>query len=147
MSTEFTIRPAEIIDAKKVFGFVCALEEIKFDYEKFYLDYRNNILGNNNVYLVAADKNNDAVGYISCHGQSLLHHGGMVYEIQELYVEDAWRRRGAGSTLLKALELQLARRDYQSLEVTAKNKRKEAIELYQKYEFAKTHVKLTRGKK
>ncbi|HXB45263.1 MAG TPA: GNAT family N-acetyltransferase [Puia sp.] len=147
MSNGFTIRPAEIIDAKKIFGFVCALEDKTFDYEKFYLDYRNNILANNNVYLVAADQENNAVGYISCHGQSLLHHGGMVYEIQELYVEDAWRKQGAGKTLLKALELQLAKRDYQSLEVTAKDKRKEAIELYRKYGFQNTHVKLTRGKK
>ncbi len=147
MSNGFTIRPAEIVDAKKIFGFVCALEEKSFDYEKFYLDYRNNILANNNVYLVAADTENNAVGYISCHGQSLLHHGGMVYEIQELYVEEGWRKQGAGKTLLKALELQLAKRDYQSLEVTANDKRKEAIELYTKYGFQKTHVKLTRGKK
>jgi (aminoalkyl)phosphonate N-acetyltransferase len=147
MSNGFTIRPADIADAKKIFGFVCALEEKSFDYEKFYLDYRNNILANNNVYLVAADQENNAVGYISCHGQSLLHHGGMVYEIQELYVEEGWRKQGAGKTLLKALELQLAKRDYQSLEVTAKDKRKEAIELYRKYGFQETHVKLTRGKK
>ena len=147
MSREFTIRQAEIIDAKKIFGFVCALEEKTFNYEKFYLDYRNNILGNNNVYLVAVDKENNAVGYISCHGQSLLHHGGMGDEIHELYVEDAWRKQGVGKTLLKALELQLAKKDYQSLEVTAKDKRKEAIELYKKYGFEKTHVKLTREKK
>jgi len=147
MSNEYTIRQAEIIDAKKIFSFVCGLEEREFNYEKFYLDYRNNIQANSNVYLVAADKYNDAVGYISCHGQSLLHHGGMVYEIQELYVDVAWRKQKIGSTLLKALELQLAKRDYQSLEVTAKNKRKEAIGLYQKYGFAKTHVKLTRSKK
>jgi len=147
MTSEFTIRQAEINDARKVFGFVCALEETKFEYEKFYLDYRNNIVGNNNVYLVATDKNNDAIGFISCHGQSLLHHGGMVYEIQELFVEEQWRKQKVGSTMLKALELRLAKKDYQSLEVTAKNKRKEAIDLYKKYGFVKSHVKLTRGKK
>jgi len=145
--SEFKIRPAEIADAKNIFSFVCAMEQTKFDYEKFYLDYRSNILGNSNVYLVAADVTDNAIGYLSCHGQSLLHHGGMVYEIQELYVDEPWRKQGVGSTLLKALELRLAKRDYKSLEVTAKNKRKEAIELYKKYGFEKTHVKLTRGKK
>jgi len=147
MNSEFNIRPAEINDAKKIYDFVCALEEKVFDYDRFYLDYRNNILGNNNVYLVAADKENNAVGYISCHGQSLLHHGGMVYEIQELYVDEAWRKLGVGSTMLKALEMRLAKKDYRSLEVTSKSNRKKAIELYKKFGFEQTHVKLVRGKK
>jgi PhnO protein len=147
MSREFTIRHAEINDAKKIFSFVCALEEKEFNYEKFYLDYRSNILGNNNVYLVALDKDNNAIGYISCHGQSLLHHGGMVFEIHEIFVEESWRKQGVGITLLKALELQLAKKDYQSLEFTAMGIRKEAIELYKKFGFEETHVKLVRSKK
>ena len=146
MTSEFKIRRADIDDARKIFVFVCELEGVKFDYEKFYLDYRNNIHGNNNVYLVAADKNNDAFGFISCHGQTLLRHGGMVYEIQELFVSENWRKQGAGKALLKALELQLAKRDYESLGLTANINQKEEIDLYKKYGFAKTHVKLTRKK-
>jgi hypothetical protein len=86
---------AEINDAKKIFNFVCALEDKAFNYEKFYLDYRNNILGNNNVYLIAVDIGNKAVGYISCHGQPLLHHGGTVYEINSFSL----KKHGANRAL------------------------------------------------
>jgi ribosomal protein S18 acetylase RimI-like enzyme len=49
--------------------------------------------------------------------------------------------------LLKELELQLAKKDYQSLEFTAMGKREEAIELYKKFGFEETHAKFARGKK
>jgi PhnO protein len=141
---EFSVRQAENADANQVFEFLCELENKVFDYQEFYLNYRNNIFGNNNVYLVACEKANVALGYISCHGQTLLHHGGMVYEIQEMFVAKKYRGRGIGKLLLKALEDRLAKREYQSLEVTAQNIRAGALEFYKKYGFEQTHVKFTK---
>ena len=146
-NNEWIIRPAEIADSNRIFEFLCELEDCVFDYQEFYLNYRNNIFGNNNVYLVAADKNGLVVGYVSCHGQTLLHHGGMVYEIQEMFVNKRFRKKGIGHLLLRSLEERLSKRDYQSLEVTANIARGETLEFYTKFGFTQTHVKFTRQKK
>jgi PhnO protein len=143
---DITIRPAEIADANKIFEFLCELENKVFDYQEFYLNYRNNVFGNNNVYLVASDKADVVVGYISCHGQTLLHHGGMVYEIQEMFVDKRWRSQGIGKLLITALEERLAKRDYQSLEVTTNIARQETLDFYLRYGFLQTHVKFTKPK-
>ncbi len=146
-TNEFLIRAAETSDSNKIFEFLCELEDKVFDYQEFYLNYRNNIFFNNNVYLVATDKKDEVVGYISCHGQTLLHHGGMVYEIQEMFVIKKYRRQGIGKLLMAALEERLAKRDYQSLEVTTNAARVESPEFYRKYGFEQTHIKFTRSKK
>ncbi|HLX91377.1 MAG TPA: GNAT family N-acetyltransferase [Puia sp.] len=146
-NSEFLIRQAENADANKIFEFLCELENRVFDYQEFYLNYRNNIFGNNNVYLVASDKGGLVVGYISCHGQTLLHHGGMVYEIQELFVEKKWRRKGIARLLISTLEERLAKRDYQGLEVSTNAGRLESPEFYRKYGFEQTHVKFTKSRK
>jgi PhnO protein len=143
----YTTRQAENDDANKIFEFLCELENKVFDYQEFYLNWRNNIFGNNNVYLVACDPDKRVVGYISCHGQTLLHHGGMVYEIQEMFVEKKSRRKGVGKILITALEERLAKRDYQSLEVSVNVNRVEPPEFYSKYGFRQTHVKFTKSKK
>ncbi|HVM86870.1 MAG TPA: GNAT family N-acetyltransferase [Puia sp.] len=147
MKNEITIRPAKNHDAKKIFQFLCELEEHLFDQQDFEINYRLCLADNNNVYLVAADKDNAAVGFISAHGQILLHEGGMVYEIQELFVENVFRNRGVGKMLLKALEEYLLRRDYKQLEVTTNKKRTDTIKFYANNGFEETHVKFVKTKK
>jgi PhnO protein len=144
MTSEFVVRQAEIQDAKKVFQFLCELEKKTFDYQEFYLNYRNTIFANNNIYLVAADQNNYVVGYISCHGQILLHHNGMVFEVQEFFVETPYRKHGIGTMLIKALETRLAKREFQCLEVTANVHRKDTHDFYLEHGFEQTHYKFTR---
>lgn len=144
MKTAVNIRPAKNHDAKKIYQFLCALEEQIFDLGVFDLHYRSCLAGINNIYLVAAQADNEPIGYLSCHGQLLLHHGGIVYEIQELYVEPAWRKKGIGRMLLKALDEYLTRREWKSLEVTTNRKRPETIAFYTRNGFQLTHVKCTR---
>jgi PhnO protein len=145
MNPGITIRQAENQDAQKIFEFLCELEEGQFEYREFFLNYRNNIFASHNIYLVAANEQKQAIGFISCHGQVLLHHGGMVYEIQELFVDQAYRGQGIGRALLKALDEKLSKREYKSLEVTANSKRKETHQFYKKNGFEKTHVKFVRN--
>jgi PhnO protein len=147
MKTEITIRPAKNHDARKIFNFICELEEHLFDQQEFEINYRICLSDNNNIYLVAADKENTAIGYISCHGQILLHEGGMAYEIQELFVEKPYRNKGVGKMLLRGLEEYLNKRDHRLLEVATNKKRSETIKFYLNNSFQDTHLKFTRVKK
>jgi PhnO protein len=118
-----TIRPARNHDAKKIFHFLCGLEKRLLDQQEFEINYRACLADTNNIYLVAADGNNDALGFVSCHGQILLHHGGMVFEIQELFVMNAYRNKGVGKLLLKALDEWLVKRNHVLLKAAANKKR------------------------
>jgi len=147
MTQAFSVRGAEKEDAKKIFEFICALEEKTFNYQEFFIHYRNAISANYNIYLVATTEGGEVIGFISCHGQILLHHNGMVFEVQELFVDAPYRKMGVGKLLMRALELQLAKREYVALEVTANIKRTETHDFYVRNDFAKTHYKFTRARR
>lgn len=99
----------------------------------------------NTIYLVAED-NGNIVGFISCHGQILLHHMGWAYEIQEMFVEEAYRSKGVGKRLLKHLEGILEHIDYDVIEVTSSHKREGAHAFYQANGYEHTHRKFTKKK-
>ena len=147
MKAEISIRLARNYDARKIFNFLCELEEQLFDQQEFEVNYRLCLADNNNLYLVAVDKENIAIGYISCHGKIILHHGGMVYEIQELFVEKSYRNKGIGKLLVQELEAYLIKRDYKSFEVATKKTRTGTRKFYILSGFQETHVKFTKAKK
>ena len=138
------IRLATSEDLPSIFAFICDLEEQTFDFELFQQYYRQNISEKNNIYLVAVDGNQLPIGYISCHGQLLLHHLGMVYEIQEMFVDPLHRGQGIGHQLIEALETRLRDRECRSLEVTTNAKRAATQEFYAACGFTKSHVKFTK---
>jgi PhnO protein len=140
-----TVRLAVKSDCKWIYDFVCTLEETKFEYSAFEEIYIQNITNLDNIYLVA-EVDEAISGYISCHGQTLLHHGGTVFEIQELYVKDEVRNKGIGQLLVKTLESELSKLDYKSLEVTANRKRTKTHDFYLKMGFEHTHFKFTKDK-
>jgi PhnO protein len=144
MNHPVTVRKANPEDADSIFAFVCELEETVFEYGLFEQYYLQNIASTANRYMVAVDQENYVLGYISCHGQLLLHHLGKVYEIQEMIVHKNHRGKGIGQLLLQALKDSLQSENYQSLEVTTRVKRKDTQEFYRKNGFAQTHVKFTR---
>ena len=74
-SANHIVRPAKISDSKWIYSFVCDLEETLFEFSNFKDIYARNIANPENIYLVAQGDGLIS-GYISCHGQSLLHHGG-----------------------------------------------------------------------
>ncbi|HVK47870.1 MAG TPA: GNAT family N-acetyltransferase [Pseudobacter sp.] len=138
------IRLANSEDLPSIFAFICDLEEQTFDFELFQQYYRQNISEKNSIYLVAVDSNQIPIGYISCHGQLLLHHLGMVYEIQEMFVDPLHRGHGIGHQLIGALETRLRDRECRSLEVTTNAKRAATQEFYAACGFTKSHVKFTK---
>lgn len=141
-TTHLVIRQAVDTDVAAIHKFVCELEEQSFDFDLFEVIYKNNIQRPDNIYLVAT-VNNLAVGYISCHGQMLLHHLGKVYEIQELFVKEEHRGKRIGETLIRALKERLAPEKYASLEVTTNKHRTDTIRFYERCGFDLTHVKFT----
>ncbi|HEY9176614.1 MAG TPA: GNAT family N-acetyltransferase [Flavipsychrobacter sp.] len=142
---ELTIRQATAADAAQVHRFVCLLEDMQFDGQLFEQYYLQNIVHPGYYYLLAVD-DEKPVGYLSCHGQLLLHHLNYVYEIQELYVDAAYRGKGIGKALIEHLRALLKDKDYDMLEVACGFKRPESHIFYEQAGFGKTHFKFTMRK-
>lgn len=140
------IRFAKDRDVGFIYNMICILENQKFELSKFTENYLKNIIDKDKYYLVA-EYQNKIVGYISCHGQFLLHHNNYVFEIQELFVDEEFRNQKIASQLLEKLEDELSLHEYDSIEVTAKNHRQAAHEFYTLKGFTKTHFKFTKRNK
>lgn len=138
------IRPAEAKDADAIFLFIEELEEVRFDNSLFIKCYTENLSGKNNIYLVAETEDKVIAGYISCHGQVLLHHLAMVFEIQELFVKEDYRGQKVGHQLLGAIEDALRERGDYLLEVTANGRRADTHLFYKNNGFIQTHQKFTK---
>ncbi len=145
MTFHHKVRAARPEDCKSIYDFVCDLEENEFDYSTFESLYLRNISSPENIYLVS-EGNGSISGYISCHGQVLLHHCARVFEIQELFVIQEFRNNGIGQLLVENLESRLSKLDYESLEVTANSKREKTHDFYKKMGFEFTHQKFTKSK-
>lgn len=139
------IRKATLADADTVYRFICLLEEKQMDREGFGVCYEYNISSPYNHYLLAEEEG-IPIGFLSCQGQMLLHHANWVYEVQELYVEDAWRRKGIGKQLLDELDKTLADVPYDVLEVSSNRRRTKAHGFYLNNGFEQTHLKFIRPK-
>jgi PhnO protein len=144
MEQSIKIRNASLKDAEVIFLFISHLEEMSFNLEDFKVRYAENIDNPDILYLVGVNENDKPLGFLSCHGQSLLHHEGMVFEIQEMYVAKNSRDQGIGKALYAALEERLKALDCQSLEVTTNAKRTDARKFYLKLGFEQNHVKFVK---
>lgn len=137
------IRPATIDDFEYVYEFVNLLEDERFDRRTQWEIYLQNAGNPNNIYLIAW-AHNLAVGYLSCHVQNLLHHGGLVGEIQELYVNENGRGHGIGKLLVEKAEEIAKARGVLQLEVTSRLTREDAHRFYEREGFNFTHKKFTK---
>ena len=143
MEENYRIRKAELSDAASVKRLLEELENREFDQEIFdriYAEYLHTPL---TLMQVAVHGEDEIVGFISCKGQSLLHHEGFVFEIQEMIVTAAHQGKGLGSKMIAALKPEMARLGVKSLEVTSNKRRKEAHAFYQSVGFANSHEKFT----
>ena len=140
-----SIRKATPADADIVFDILCRLEEKTLDRPAFVNGFAFNLAGTQNHYLLA-EVGNNVVGFISCQGQFLLHHTNWVYEIQELYVDDAYRGHGVGKQLLQAIEEILNKESYDVIEVSSNVRRRRAHGFYLQNGFEQTHLKFVTKK-
>ncbi len=143
MEENYRIRKAEQSDAAAVKGLLEELENRLFDqaiFTRIYTEYLHTPL---TLMYVAIQNENEIIGFISCKGQSLLHHEGLVFEIQELIVTAAHQGKGVGRELVAALKPELTLLGAKSLEVTSNKKRKEAHAFYQSVGFLNSHEKFT----
>ncbi len=144
MEANYKIRSAVAHDVDTVFSFISHLEERTFDFNRFKEKYSDNLDREEVIYLVAVNETDEVIGFISCHGQELLHHEGQVFEIQEMYVARNYRDRGIGKALFAVLIEKLGKTDCESLEVTTQIKRADAKRFYLKLGFVQTHLKFVK---
>ena len=137
------MRRANKEDATQVLYFIQELEEINLDEALFKQYFEQNLSNNENIYLVATFKE-AVIGFVSCHGQILLHHLAKVFEIQELFVKKEFRGFQVGQTLITELENILKANGNQFLEVTANIKRENTHAFYARCGFVYTHKKFTK---
>lgn len=143
MEENYTVRQAVESDVAAVKGLLEELENRAFDqavFDRIYAEYLHTPL---TLMQVVVHGEDGIVGFISCKGQSLLHHEGLVFEIQELIVTAAHQGRGVGRQLIAALKPELSRLGAKSLEVTSNKRRKEAHAFYQSVGFLNSHEKFT----
>lgn len=134
------IRKAERNDFDAIHQFICELENETFDFDKQKEIFVQNIQQPNNIYLLAVE-NNSVVGFVSCHIQDLLHHGGPIAEIQEMFVAKEMRSTGIGKDLINALKQIVKERNVIQLEVTSNNNRSLTHKFYERENFKSTHKK------
>lgn len=133
------VKDARPEDLDIVSDFICDLENDIFDKGVFKKIYFDNLKNKNNIYFIAWDKK--PVGYLSCHVQGLLHHGGQIAEIQEMYVVKDKRGLGIGKQLLDKLKVIAKKRKIKQIEVTSGIKRKRAHNFYRTETFRLTSYK------
>jgi (aminoalkyl)phosphonate N-acetyltransferase len=146
MNSLIKIRPAKNHDAKKIYQLLCEKEDHLFDIAVFEINYRVCLGDIRNIYLVAVDKENMAAGFISCHGQTVLHYGGIIYSIQELFIDRKYSINGIGKMLLKGIQTELSKKEYRSLEVSVNNSQNDLIQFYKSAGFKQTQIKLLSDK-
>jgi PhnO protein len=137
------IRPVIPKDFEAVYRFICNLEEAIFDRDELKTCFDACLSLPHHHYLIA-EIDGYAVGYVSCHGQLLLHHCGMVYEIEELYVDYAHRNLGIGALLIAAVENALAGSGHKLLEVASGLQRTDAHRFYKENGFRQTSYKFVK---
>ncbi|HYD20490.1 MAG TPA: GNAT family N-acetyltransferase [Flavipsychrobacter sp.] len=130
-----TIRSATIADLAVIYHFMCELKEKQLDFNRFKecLDIN---LQRQDAYHLVAEAEGKVVGFLSCYGQIVLHHCGMEYEIQEMYVDAEYRGKKIGQTLLQAIEERIG--EYKSLKVCSNVRRKEAHRFYTSHDIEQT---------
>lgn len=129
-------------DFEAVYMFINELEDETMDRQIQKKIFIRNLSNPDIIYLLAfSDKN--PVGFLSLHVQQLLHHGGPIGEIQEMYVSTEARSLGVGKRLIDEIKRIAKQRRIPQLEVTSSFKREDAHRFYEREGFAHTHKKFT----
>ncbi|GAA6768933.1 hypothetical protein AAFH68_48920 [Flavobacterium sp. CGRL1] len=136
------IRKIENQDLDFVYKSICELENEILDFEVFEMIFNENISNPKNLYLIAENEN-EGLGFISFHTQNLLHHCGLVGEIQEFFIHQKYRGQGVGRLLINEVLDFAKENNLKSIEVTTNKKRVENVAIYENLGFILSHNKFT----
>ncbi|MEO9804225.1 MAG: GNAT family N-acetyltransferase [Reichenbachiella sp.] len=143
MKNRLNIKIANDDDFNSIYNFVNELEQTVFNVEDLKRAFESNVNNPDHIYLIA-EMNDEPVGYLSCHSQLLLHHGGQkIAEIQEMYVNPESRKNGIGKGLVDELKRIAKLKEIEQLEVTSNNKRGDTHRFYEREKFVQSHKKFT----
>jgi PhnO protein len=134
------IRTVTETDFEAVYHFINALEDFVFPKASQQAIFLENLSNPKHIFLLAVI-NQIPVGFISCHVQNLIHHGGLVGEIQEMFVLEQYRSKQIGKQLLDELKKIAKEKNVLQLEVTSSFKREKAHAFYEREGFPNTHKK------
>jgi PhnO protein len=135
-----SVRSCTADDFDAVYRFINELEGDTLDREVQRRIFDANLANPDCMYLIAS-AGGKPVGFLSCHAQWLLHHGGKVGEIQEMYVAAQARSLGVGKLLIGILKDRANTAGVIQLEVTSSFKREAAHRFYERESFIFTHKK------
>lgn len=143
MQATVTIRPASAADRETIYNMICGLENTRLDRAGFDRALDRNLASGYVTYFIAHQEGMP-VGMVSCHIQPLLHHAAPVAEIQEMYVEQAFRSMQVGKALMDHVTAFAQAEGAIQIEVTSRGTRVQAHRFYEREQFEKSHVKLVR---
>lgn len=136
------IRKVEKQDLDFVYKAICELENEVLDFEVFERIFNENISNPQNLYLIAKNES-EGLGFISFHTQNLLHHCGLVGEIQEFFIHQKYRGKGVGRLLINEIKNFAEQHNLKSIEVTTNKRRVENVAIYENLGFNLSHNKFT----
>jgi len=139
---ECKIRKIQNGDLDFAYKAICELENEVLDFEVFEMIFNENISNPKNLYLIAENEN-VGLGFISFHTQNLLHHCGLVGEIQEFFIHKKYRGQGVGRLLINEILNYSEQHNLKSIEVTTNKKRVENVAIYENLGFTLSHNKFT----
>lgn len=142
MLLNIKIRKIEKQDLDFVYKSICELENEILDFDVFERIFNENISNPRNVYLIAENES-EGLGFISFHTQNLLHHCGLVGEIQEFFIHQKHRGKGVGRLLINEIKNFAEQHNLKSIEVTTNKKRVENVAIYENLGFTLSHNKFT----
>ncbi|WP_202700582.1 GNAT family N-acetyltransferase [Flavobacterium sp. UGB4466] len=142
MESNIKIRKVEKQDLDFVYQAIKELENEILDFEVFSQIFDENISNKKNLYLIAENET-EGLGFISFHTQNLLHHCGLVGEIQEFFIHQKHRGQGVGRLLINEVLNFAEQHNLKSIEVTTNKRRVENVAIYENLGFALSHNKFT----
>ncbi|PTT16364.1 GNAT family N-acetyltransferase [Flavobacterium sp. HMWF030] len=142
MKSNVQIRKVEKQDLDFVYKSICELENEILNFEVFKEIFEENISNPKNLYLMAENEN-EGLGFISFHTQNLLHHCGLVGEIQEFFIHQNYRGQGVGRQLINEVLHYANQNNLKSIEVTTNKRRVENVAIYENLGFTLSHNKFT----
>ncbi|SHH33791.1 GNAT family N-acetyltransferase [Flavobacterium johnsoniae] len=142
MELNVKIRKIQNGDLDFIYKAICELENEILDFQVFEMIFNENISNPKNLYLIAENEN-EGLGFISFHTQNLLHHCGLVGEIQEFFIHQKYRGQGVGRLLINEVLDFAEKNNLKSIEVTTNKKRVENVAIYENLGFILSHNKFT----